>query len=293
MPCRDASCATNGSASPPTGVADDVLAMQLQAQRRMFNLGAKKAFAALFERLRQRVVAARQQGAEALDLLDGSFKQLNSEFGFSLVLAPAPDLSECGRQLDALEQNYVHYLGLSNALRLSDDRFMEPFRRMLLDKLQTAFAGALTDIANWHRSASSQLESQLRDRRETFARRHEALARVGTAQDELESRISDLEDQDQRLQALALHTRDLAQSLLQAAKQLPRELASSDAQDAAATQPGLQPLAVPKTVVASVVGGLSSPPPAPGPCTSTPPGWPAKSADPVSDALPARRPGSP
>ncbi len=38
--------------------------MQVQATRGMFNLGAKKAFVALFERLRQRLNVAQQQGAE-------------------------------------------------------------------------------------------------------------------------------------------------------------------------------------------------------------------------------------
>jgi hypothetical protein len=218
-------------------VAGDVEAMQMQIMRSMFNLGAKKAFVALFERLRQRLNVAQQHGAEALDLLDGSFKQLNSEFGFSLSLPPAPDFGAGARQLDQIEQNYIHYLGLSNAFKLSDDRFMDQFRRMLLAKLQAIFEAGAADVETWHRAAATQLESQLSDRRDSFERRHEALSRVATAQDELESRIGDLEDQDKRLQALALHTRELTQAMRRAAGERPRALdatatpASPDVQD--------------------------------------------------------------
>jgi hypothetical protein len=207
-------------------VAGDVEAMQLQATRRLFNLGAKKAFAGLFERLRERLNTAQHQGAEAVDLLEGSFSQLNSEFGFSLALPPAPDVAAGLSQLDLIEQNYAHYLGLGNALKLSDGRFMEQFRRMLLAKLNAIFEAASSDVETWHRSAATQLESQLRDRRESFERRHEALSRVATAQDGLEARIGDLEEQDKRLQALALHTRELTQSMRRAAAQVPRELAA-------------------------------------------------------------------
>ncbi len=207
-------------------VTGDVEAMQLQATRRMFNLGAKKAFAELFERLRERLNVAQHQAAEAVDLLEGSFKQLNTEFGFSLALPPAPDVAAGLSQIDLIEQNYAHYLGLGNMLKLSDERFMEQFKRMLLAKLHAIFDAAASDVETWHRSAATQLESQLRDRREGFERRHEALSRVATAQDELESRIGDLEDQDKRMQALALHTRELTQAMRRAALQVPRELAA-------------------------------------------------------------------
>ncbi len=208
-------------------VAGDVEAMKLQLSRSLFNIGAKKSFAAMFERLRHRLTITQQQGAETLDLLEGSFRQLNSEFGFSLSLPAAPDAKGCVHQLDQLEQSYVHYLGLGGTLKIGNTRGLEHFCGMLESKLHACFDAVAVDIESWHRAAATQLESQLRDRRESFARRHEALARVAMAQDELESRIGDLDDQDKRLQALALHTRELTQALRRSAAELPRDLAAA------------------------------------------------------------------
>ena len=51
-------------------------------------------------------------------------------------------------ELDAIERSYTQFLGLGQALRLSQPKFMEQFRRMLVSKLRTVFelagaAGAL------------------------------------------------------------------------------------------------------------------------------------------------------
>ena len=196
---------------------DEVAQMQREASATLFNLGAKKAFLALCQRLRERVVLARRRGQEINDMLQASFRQLNSEFGFALTLTRLPSLERCDRELDLIERSYAQYLGLSQALRLAEPRFMEQFRRMLLSKLRMAFENASGEIELWHKSASNQVDSQLRERRRGFKRRRDGLERIQAAAGDLDHRIGDLESQDLRWQHLATRVRGFTAALCEAA----------------------------------------------------------------------------
>jgi Dynamin family len=196
---------------------DEVAQMQDEASATLFNLGAKKAFAALAKRLRLRVTKARERGQEIQDMLQASFKQLNSEFGFALSVTRLPSLERTDRELDLIERSYVQYLGLSNALRLAEPRFMEQFRRMLLSKLRMAFENASGDIELWHKAASNQVDSQLRERRRAFKRRREGLERIQLAAGDLDARIADLQAQDARCQELIVRMREQVAALRDAA----------------------------------------------------------------------------
>jgi len=197
---------------------DEVAQMQDEASATLFNLGARKAFLALCNRLRVRITKARERGQEIHDMLQASFRQLNTDYGFALSLSRLPSLERTDRELDLIERSYVQYLGLSHALRLAEPRFMEQFRRMLLSKLRMAFENASGDIELWHKSASNQVDSQLRERRRAFKRRREGLERIQGAAGELDARIADLEGQDQRLQQLAARVREQLTELREAAQ---------------------------------------------------------------------------
>jgi hypothetical protein len=199
------------------GLRDEVAQMQRQASSTLFNLGAKKAFVALCERLRERLTMARRRGQEIHDMLQASFRQLNSEFGFALTLTKLPALERCERELELIERSYAQYLGLSQALRLAEPRFMEQFRRMLLSKLRMAFENASGEVELWHKSASNQIDSQLRERRRGFKRRRDGLERIQAAAGDLDQRIGDLESEDARWQHLVGRVRELAGLLTEAA----------------------------------------------------------------------------
>jgi len=70
---------------------------------------------------------------------------------------------------------------------------------MLVSKLRVVFESAAGDLDLWNKSATSQIDVQLRERRRTFKRRREALERIQAAAGELEQRITEVEAQDERL----------------------------------------------------------------------------------------------
>ena len=192
---------------------EDVAQMQAQMQASLLNLGARKAFLALCSRLRQLLADAQLRSTEIRDMLGASFNRLNSEFGFSLALVKGPEIERFTDELGLIERNYVQYLGLTQALRLSQPKFMEQFRRMLVSKLRVVFENASGELELWNKSISAQVDSQLRERRRSFRRRRESLERVQVAASDLESRIGEIESQDERLQGQLRSARGLIDAL--------------------------------------------------------------------------------
>ncbi|CAN5458713.1 dynamin-like GTPase family protein [soil metagenome] len=192
---------------------DEIARMQADMGASLLHLGARKAFVALCVRLRALLAQAQQRSTEIRDMLGATFTQLNAEFGFSLALPKAPDLDRATQELAGIETSYVQYLGLTQALRLSQPKFMEQFRRMLTSKLRVVFEGVGSDIDLWSKSTSGQIDTQLRERRRNFTRRRESLERIQSAASELELRILEIEAQDQRLQKFLGRARELIEAL--------------------------------------------------------------------------------
>jgi hypothetical protein len=198
---------------------EEVAQMQAEMTASLLNLGAKKAFVGLCARLRGLFDSAQERANEIRDMLGASFTKLNADFGFGLSLPKGPDLERFSRELTLIERNYVQYLGLTQALRLSQPKFMEQFRRMLVSKLRVVFENASGEIELWSKGASAQVDSQLRERRRGFRRRREALERIQSAAGELEQRIGEIETQDQRLHQYLLRVNELTTAL----REVPRE----------------------------------------------------------------------
>ncbi|MBA4176640.1 MAG: dynamin family protein [Leptothrix sp. (in: Bacteria)] len=221
-------------------LASDVLrtelaAMQSSMASRPFNLGARAAFETLIERLGASIRRAQNQAEEMRQMLEASFRQLNAEFGFAFSLAPVPDLQGFQGELDLIAQGYGRYLGILQAWRLAAPGFAEQFRRMLLSRLRVVFENAAGELELWSKSATSQVEVQLGERRRGFKRRREALQRVQAAAGELEQRIAEVQGQDDHLSVMLARLDALAAQAIASARRLDAEGAegSPQRQDAA------------------------------------------------------------
>jgi hypothetical protein len=205
---------------------EEVTEMQQVMSASILNLGAKKAFIALCNRLREILEATQIRGHEIHSMLTASFSKLNAEFGFTLAVSPAPEMQRFVQELHLIQRNYVQYLGLTQALRLSQTKFMEQFRRMLMSKLRVVFENASGELELWNKMASSQVDAQLRERRRSFRKRRDALERIQSASGELEQRVSELEAQDTQLMQLMQRNAGWVQELKQQASTEP-EVADS------------------------------------------------------------------
>ena len=181
-------------------------------------LGAKKSFIELCSRLRALIEQAQQRNDEIHAMLVASFAKLNAEFGFSLVGDVPLDVRKYAEDLNLIERNYVQYLGLSQAFRLAQPGFQEQFRRMLISRLRVVFETVSNDIELWNKTASAQVDTQLRERRRNFKRRYESLDRIQSASNELDTRLQEVHALDERVLLLQTRLGGLVDELLQQAQ---------------------------------------------------------------------------
>jgi Dynamin family len=168
-------------------------------------LGARKAYNETFTRLREIFVHTKALNGEIHNMLATSFRQLNAEFGFSLQTPREPELGRYQTDLDAVERSHAQYLGLGNAFRLAQPEFADRLVRALATRLRVVFESALGEVELWNKSAASQLDAQLRERRKNFAKRLEAIERIQNAAVTLDERIHELDSQDAK--SIELDTR--------------------------------------------------------------------------------------
>ncbi|MFD0669259.1 dynamin family protein [Ramlibacter sp. MAHUQ-53] len=165
-------------------------------------LGVRKAYDRTFGHLRAGLGRAQSAAAEIQSMLAVSFRQLNAEHGFSLQPPPMPDFRPFLESLDAVERSHQQYLGLGHILKLARPDFVERLVRALTSRLRELYESALGEVELWNKSAASQLDAQLRERRRNFSRRIEGVERVQQAAATLDERIAQLEAQEAVAQAL-------------------------------------------------------------------------------------------
>ncbi|KAJ8135660.1 hypothetical protein OY671_011127, partial [Metschnikowia pulcherrima] len=125
-------------------------------------LGAKKSFIDLCGRSRDSIEQAQQRNDEIHAMSVASSAQLNAEFGFSSVADVPSDVRKYTEDLNLIERNYVQYSGSSQAFRSAQPGFQEQFRRMSISRSRVVFETVSNDIELWNKTASAQVDSQLR-----------------------------------------------------------------------------------------------------------------------------------
>ena len=165
-------------------------------------LGVKKAYGQTFSRLREGLQKAQVSSRDIQAMLTASFKQLNAEFGFSLQAPKEPELTRFEVELEQIERSHLQYLGVRNVLKLSQPDFSERLVRALGTRLRVVYESAMSEVELWNKSAASQLDAQLRERRRNFGRRIEAIERIQSAASGLDERIGEISVQETALDEL-------------------------------------------------------------------------------------------
>lgn len=190
-------------------------------------LGVKKAYGQTFSRLREGLQKSQIMSSEIQSMLTASFRQLNAEFSFSLQAPKEPELIRYEQDLEQIERSHLQYLGVGNVLRLSQPEFSERLVRALATRLRVVYESALGEVELWNKSAASQLDAQLRERRRNFGRRLEAIERIQQAASGLDERIAEIDIQERVLDELDNKLTELTSHLMGSSAQ-------SNSQDAAA-----------------------------------------------------------
>ena len=180
-------------------------------------LGIRKHYVTVFERLKEALRHAEASAQDIHAMLAGTFRQLNAEFGFSLQVPAPPPLDVFQQELEGVEANHLQYLGVGNVLRLAQTEFAQRLSRALALRLRTVLDSAADALDLWSKSATAQLDAQLRERQQSFVRRRAAVHRIQEAAGGLVARLEELEENRQMLTDVAQRLTALTGELLSVA----------------------------------------------------------------------------
>lgn len=180
----------------------------------VIKLGLRKVYADTFARVRALLQAAQASGTEIRDMLGGTYKQLNAEFGFSLQAPKAPEFESYVADVTEIERRHEQYIGMGNTLRLAQPEFAQRLQRGLTLRLRAVLDSASNELELWSKSATAQLDAQLRERKRSFSRRIEAVDRIQSAANGLVERIAEIESAEAHLQELEVRLTTLTDKLV-------------------------------------------------------------------------------
>ncbi len=200
----------------PTTLKQEMAQLMTALHQKGIKLGVKKAYGETFSRLRENLRRVQTLGTEIQSMLAATFRQLNTEHGFSLQAPTEPPMDRFLHDLDQVERSHLQYLGIGNAFRLAQTEFADRLVRALSNRLRLIHETALGDIELWSKSAAAQLDAQLRERRRNFGRRLEAIDRIQQAAGGLDDRISEIQAQGAALNQLDAKLAELTSYLMTA-----------------------------------------------------------------------------
>jgi len=186
----------------PRGLKAELAALTEALQSRGLKLGVRKVYDETFRRLRAAIQTSQVSCTELQAMLGGTFRQLNTEFGFSLQIPAPPQLTAYEHDIMEIELRHVQYVGVGSTLRLVQPEFAERLARALMLRLRKVLEAAATELDLWSKSATSQLDAQLRERKRGFARRLDAVERIQEAAGGLDERIAHIQQAESHLGAL-------------------------------------------------------------------------------------------
>ena len=200
----------------PVALKKEMLQLTTVLHQKGLKLGVKKAYGETFAQLRESLRQVQSLCSEIQVMLAATFRQLNAEHGFSLQAPIEPPMATYLHDLDMVERSHLQYLGIGNAFRLAQPEFADRLVRALSTRLRGIHEAALGDIELWSKSAASQLDAQLRERRRNFVRRLDAIDRIQQASGGLNDRIAEIELQGVALSQLNTKLAELTDYLLTA-----------------------------------------------------------------------------
>ena len=138
-----------------------------------------------------------------------------------------PQLDKFSSDLKHIEQSHLQYLSVGNALKLVQPEFAQRLGRALSSRLRAVLESAANELDLWSKSATAQLDSQLRERKRSFTRRIEAVDRIQQAASGLIERIGEIEHSESVLLQLKTRLHALTSELMD----LPHELDTATQSD--------------------------------------------------------------
>jgi len=180
-------------------------------EKSQFTKGVREAMNDFFAQIRGDFEAAAAQSVEIHDMMRAMYVRFANEHGLEPFMPPPFSVLKYQKEVERLERAYnTHFNTLWNMVSKAKFALMKRFFETVASRAKHVYDIANRDVESWLKAVMAPLETQVREHHLQLRRRLESIRRIHQASDELEDRISELE---QAREVLDAQLRGLADTL--------------------------------------------------------------------------------
>lgn len=159
-----------------------------------FTKGVRMAMSDFFAVIRGNVERSAQKTLEIHDMMEAMYSRFAKEHGLEPFAPPPFSMLKYLKEIDRLERAYnVHFNTLWNMVSKAKFTLMKRFFETIAIRVKHVYDIANRDLESWLKAVMAPLETQVREHHLQLRRRLESVKRIHRASDELEDRLTELE----------------------------------------------------------------------------------------------------
>ncbi len=159
-----------------------------------FTKGVRSAMNDFFASIHGGLAQSGNQTVEIHDMMLAMYARFAKEHGLETFTPPPFSMLKYQKEVERLERAYnVHFNTLWNMVSKAKFTLMQRFFETVAIRVKHVYDIANRDLDSWLKAVMSPLETQVREHHLQLRRRLESVKRIHRASDELEERISELE----------------------------------------------------------------------------------------------------
>ena len=165
-----------------------------------FTRGVRAAMGDFFLGIHENFAAAARQSVEIHDMMRAMYARFAKEHHLEPFNPPPFSVLKYQKEIERLERAYnTHFNTLWNMVSKAKFALMKRFFETIASRVRHVYVIANRDVEAWLKAVMSPLETQVREHHLQLRRRLDSIKRIHQASDELEERISELEQQEEAI----------------------------------------------------------------------------------------------
>ncbi|MEO5766472.1 MAG: dynamin family protein [Casimicrobiaceae bacterium] len=159
-----------------------------------FTKGVREAMGDFFAQIRSDFESASRQSVEIHDMMKAMYVRFANDHGLEPFMPPPFSVLKYQKEIERLERAYnMHFNTLWNMVSKAKFALMKRFFETVASRAKHVYDIANRDVESWLKAVMAPLETQVREHHLQLRRRLESIRRIHHASDELEDRITELE----------------------------------------------------------------------------------------------------
>lgn len=179
---------------------EDIRRTRHAMDKSKFSSGLREAVKQFFDQLQENLVLSGRKTAEITEMMTVMYRKFSSEHGLSLSTPMPFSLDKYRKEIAMIERIYHQQFGTATLMTTPQVILMQKFFDSIASRVKQSFLLANRDVEAWLKVVMAPLEAQIREHKGQLKRRRLSIERIHEAADGLEEKVTALEHMQSELE---------------------------------------------------------------------------------------------